>query len=212
MPQRPHKDKVKRVCVFCGSSVGRDPAYAQAARALGALIGAHGLKLVFGGGNIGLMGEVAREAYHHGAKVLGVMPAFLRYLEPPLQKGEALEFTPDLQARKNRMLALADAFIILPGGLGTLDEFFEVVTSKQLGVFAKPIVVLNTKGYFDPLRALLDHVVREGFARRTIGSHCRYAATPQAAIAAIIRPAARAGRTASPRRRSAKGPPTRSRR
>jgi uncharacterized protein (TIGR00730 family) len=212
MRQKPHANKDKNsVCVFCGSSPGRDPAYAKAARRLGAAIGAQGWGLVFGGGDIGLMGEVAEAAYAAGARVHGVMPEFLRHLEPPLKKGEQLEITPDLQARKGRMLAEAGAFIILPGGLGTLDEFFEVVTSAQLGVLAKPIVVVNTKGYFEPLRALMAHVVREGFARRSVLSLCTFVATPEAAMKAITRPVARGGRAASPRRRSAKVRPKRNR-
>ena len=211
MPPKPHENKVKSVCVFCGSSVGRDPAHAKAARELGALIGSHGWGLVFGGGDIGLMGQVAAAAYEEGAAVHGVMPVFLRHLEPPLRRGELLDITPDLQLRKTRMIGLADAFIVLPGGLGTLDEFFEVVSSAQLGALAKPIIAVNTKGYFDPLRALIDHVVREGFARENVKSLCKYVATPQAAIAAITPPVARAGAAASPRPRSAKAPPRRSR-
>jgi len=158
-----------------------------------------------------LMGRVARAAHAQGAKVTGIMPEFLSHLEPPLKKGEALEFTDDLQTRKGRMLALADAFIILPGGLGTLDEFFEVVTSAQLGVLAKPIIAINTKGYFDPLRALIDHVVENGFAKPAIKSHCLFAATPQEAMKAITRPPRRGTHEAIPRRRSTPAPPRRKR-
>ncbi len=199
MAQSPHMNKEKRrgVCVFCGSSMGADPAYAQAARRLGALIGESGRALVFGGGDIGLMGEVAREAYARGAAVHGVLPAFLRHLEPPLKKGEELEITPDLQQRKTRMIALADAFIVLPGGLGTLDEFFEVLTSAQLGALAKPIVVLNTNGYFDLLRALLAHAIEMGFARADSTALCRFVATPEEAMAAINSPVAVSARTAN---------------
>lgn len=213
MVQRPQKKKAKRnVCVFCGSSKGRDPAYAKAASVLGAAIGAEGWGLIFGGGNIGLMGEVAEAAYHSGASVKGIMPLFLRHLEPPLKHGEKLEFTPDLQKRKRQMLAEADAFIILPGGLGTLDEFFEVVTSAQLGVFAKPIVVLNTKNYFAPLRALLRHIVREGFARANIVKLFVFVATPKAAMKAITRPVGREAREASLLPQSKPARPRRTRR
>lgn len=201
------------MCVFCGSSPGRDPAYAKAAGKLGRLIGADGWGLVFGGGNIGLMGEVAGAAYHSGASVKGIMPTFLRHLEPPLKHGEKLEFTPDLQKRKRQMLAESDAFIILPGGLGTLDEFFEVITSAQLGVFAKPIVVLNTRNYFAPLRALMRHIVRHGFARNNIAKLVIFVATPQAAMKAITRPVAPAAeQRASLRRQSRQARPKRSRR
>lgn len=213
MVQRPQKKKDKTsVCVFCGSSKGRDPAYAKAASEIGRLIGEAGWGLIFGGGNIGLMGQVAEAAYHSGASVKGIMPLFLRYLEPPLKHGEALEFTADLQKRKGLMLDEADAFIVLPGGLGTLDEFFEVVTSAQLGVFQKPIVVLNTKNYFAPLRALMRHIVREGFARGTTAKLFQFVGTPKAAMKAITEPAARAGRTTSPPPRSRPAPPKRRRR
>lgn len=200
MAQSPHgiKEKRRSVCVFCGSSIGADPAYGEAARELGRLIGESGMGLVFGGGDIGLMGEVAREAHAKGAAVHGVLPAFLRHLEPPLKKGEELEITPDLQQRKTRMIALADAFIVLPGGLGTLDEFFEVLTSAQLGALAKPIVVLNTNGFFNSLRALLTHVIDAGFARASAASLCTFVATPEEAIAAISPPAAASVKTASP--------------
>jgi uncharacterized protein (TIGR00730 family) len=184
----PSHNKEKRpraVCVFCGSSPGRNPGYAEAARELGKLLAANGFSLVFGGGNIGLMGEVARAVRAGGAEVIGVLPAFLRHLEPPLKSAEELIITPDLQQRKARMLALADAFVILPGGLGTLDEYFEVLTSAQLHALGKPIVLLNTAGYFDPLMALLEHVVREGFANASLFDLHHVAASPGEAIAAL---------------------------
>jgi uncharacterized protein (TIGR00730 family) len=185
-PSHSKEKRQRSVCVFCGSSPGRDPAYAEAARELGALLAANGFSLVFGGGNIGLMGEVARAVRAGGAPVIGVLPAFLRHLEPPLKSAEELIITPDLQQRKARMLALADAFIILPGGLGTLDEYFEVLTSAQLHALGKPIILMNTSGYFDPLKALLDHVVREGFANKNLFDLQRIAASPQEAIAALL--------------------------
>jgi len=172
----------RSICVFCGSSPGAKPAYAEAARQLGQLLGESGYRLVFGGGAVGLMGEVARAARASGAPVIGVLPAFLRSLEPPLKSAEELIVTPDLQQRKARMLALADAFVILPGGLGTLDEYFEVITSTQLRVHAKPIIVVNLEDYFDPLKALLGRVVEQGFARMEIGSYHEFVATPIEAI------------------------------
>ena len=153
------------ICVFCGSSFGRDAAYAAAARRLGTLIGENGCDLVFGGGYVGLMGEVAHAAREAGAKVTGVLPEFLRHLEPPAENEETVILTPDLQKRKNLMLSMADAFVAMPGGLGTMDEFFEVITSAQLGVFRKPIVLLDTKGFFTALNALLEQIVAQGFAR-----------------------------------------------
>lgn len=171
--------------MFCGSSPGARPAYAEAARGLGKAIGDAGHTLVFGGGAVGLMGEVARAARSAGAPIIGILPAFLRGLEPPLKSAEELIITPDLQQRKARMLGLADAFVILPGGLGTFDEYFEVITTTQLRVHAKPIIVVDVDNYFAPLRALLDRVVEQGFARAEIASYHAFVATPREAVEKI---------------------------
>lgn len=157
--------KKAAICVFCGSSFGTDPAFRDAARAIGAGIAKMGLVLVFGGGSPGLMGDVARAAREAGTAVEGILPGFLRDVEPPLTHGETTEIVPDLFERKQKMIARASGFIVLPGGLGTYDEFFEVVTSVQLSVIAKPIILVNVNGYFDPLEALLQHSVRCGFVR-----------------------------------------------
>lgn len=182
LPFPAHRENQRTVCVFCGSSPGAKPVYAEAARELGQQLGKNGYRLVFGGGGVGLMGEVARAARAAGAPVIGVLPAFLRSLEPPLKSAEELIITPDLQLRKARMLALADAFVILPGGLGTLDEYFEVITTTQLRVHAKPIIVVSIEGYFDPLKALLDRVVEQGFARLEIASYHEFVATAAEAV------------------------------
>jgi uncharacterized protein (TIGR00730 family) len=176
------------LCVFCGSSPGDDPAYAGAARQLGTLIGKGGHRLVFGGGNIGLMGEVARAARDNGSEVIGVLPAFLRHLEPPLKSAEELIITPDLQQRKARMLALADAFLLLPGGLGTMDEYFEVITSAQLSVHRKPIVVIDVKHYFEPLKQLMAHIVKHGFARDQVSALHIFVDTPEEAMRVVSSP------------------------
>lgn len=184
--REPERDNRRlALCVFCGSSPGHDPAFAAAAQRLGTLIGQGGHRLVFGGGNIGLMGEVARAARDSGSPVIGILPEFLRHLEPPLKGGEELVITPDLQQRKARMLALADAFVILPGGLGTLDEYFEVVTTAQLSVHAKPIIVVDIAGFYAPLDALLKHLVANGFAKPEIAALHRFVATPEEAMEAI---------------------------
>jgi len=175
----------RAICVFCGSSPGNDPAYPLAARQLGQAIGENGYTLVFGGGGVGLMGEVARAARGAGAPVIGVLPAFLRAIEPPLKSAAELIVTPDLQQRKARMLALADAFVILPGGLGTLDEYFEVITTTQLKEHTKPIIVVDIGGYFAPLKTLLDQIVAHGFARAEISTYHAFVATPAQAIDAI---------------------------
>jgi uncharacterized protein (TIGR00730 family) len=156
------------VCVFCGSSFGDDPAFSEAARAIGSGIARMGYSLVFGGGGLGLMGDVARAALAGGSEIQGIMPGFLQALEPEVSPQEKLIVTPHMQERKNLMLQMSDAFIILPGGLGTFDEFFEVAVEAQLGVHAKPIIVVNVKGYFDALDTMLHAIVKKGFAKETV--------------------------------------------
>ncbi|HEX3672971.1 MAG TPA: TIGR00730 family Rossman fold protein [Rhizomicrobium sp.] len=175
----------KAICVFCGSSNGADPAFAEAARTLGKLIAANGYRMIFGGGGLGLMGETARAARDAGAPVTGILPEFLRHLEPPMRDPEQLIVVPTLFARKERMIDMADAFVVLPGGIGTVDEFFEVLGAAQLGQHAKPIVVLNLGGFFAPLEALLDYIVKTGFAHYEFTSHYRMVATPQDVIEAL---------------------------
>lgn len=173
------------ICVFCGSSKGTKPQYAEAARRTGALIGDRGHSLVFGGGGIGLMGEVARTVRIHGGNVIGILPEFLKHLEPPSTSAEELIITSDMQQRKAHMLSLSDAFVVLPGGLGTMDEIFEVLTTAQLHVHNKPIIVVNIDGYFAPLLALIAHSVSEGFARPEIENLFHIVATPDEAIDAV---------------------------
>ena len=185
---RPHPDQ-KRLfaCVFCGSSHGVDPVYAATAKRLGELLAASGYGLVFGGGNVGLMGEVARAARDGGVPVQGILPEFLKHLEPPLKAKEKVLITPDLQTRKQKMLAMSDAFVILPGGLGTLDEYFEVVTTAQLRVFAKPIIVVDVDGYYAPLKTLLENVVKQGFAKPEALKLHHHVTTPDEAVATLNR-------------------------
>jgi uncharacterized protein (TIGR00730 family) len=184
------------ICVFCGSSHGARPAYAAAANRLGTLIGERGFSLVFGGGNVGLMGEVARSAHTAGARVLGVLPSFLQQLEQPLKTAEELIVVPDMQQRKAIMLAKSDAFIVLPGGLGTFDEIFEVLSTAQLQVHKKPIVLVNTQGYFAQFETMIARIVREGFAIRNIENFYRIVPTPEAALDYV---SASLGQPAAPR-------------
>jgi uncharacterized protein (TIGR00730 family) len=175
-----------KICVFCGSSPGTDPEYAAAARRFGTLLGESNCDLVFGGGYVGLMGVVAHAAKLAGAGVTGILPEFLRYLEPPSPE-EEIVFSPGLPERKKMMMDISDAFVALPGGLGTMDEFFEVITAVQLKVFAKPIVLLNVAGFFNPLKALLDDIVAKGFARPDSAALYQLASTPEGVIAALRR-------------------------
>ena len=158
------------ICVFCGSSFGDNDRFRVEAEALGAGIAAMGYGLVFGGGALGLMGVVARAVEQGGQPVQGIMPAFLRSSEPPISPQEQLIVTPHLQDRKLQMLQMSDAFMVLPGGLGTFDEFFEVAVEAQLGVHQKPIIVVNVEGYFDALDAMLRQTVAHGFAKEMIFS------------------------------------------
>lgn len=156
---------MRRVCVFCGSNPGRDPAFERAARATGEAIAAAGLGLVYGGGNVGLMGVVARAALAGGAEVIGVIPAPLMARE--IGAGELdvteLKVVGSMHERKALMNELSDAFVALPGGLGTLEELFEVLTWAQLGLHRKPIGLLQVNAFFDPLLALLEHAATAGF-------------------------------------------------
>src|SRR3984957_13745109 len=159
------KKKSHAICVFCGSSYGHDPRFRDGARAVGAGIAKAGWSLVFGGGGNGLMGDVAKAAQDGGAPVQGIIPAFLQALEPPVSAEEKLIVTPHIQERKALMLKMADAFVVLPGGLGTFDEFFEVAGEAQLGVHKKSIIVVNVDGYYNALDAMLRAIIEKGFAR-----------------------------------------------
>lgn len=156
---------MRRICVFCGSSPGARPAYADAARALGREIVARGMSLVYGGGQVGLMGVVADAVLDAGGEVTGVIPQALAAREIAHHGLTDLRIVDSMHTRKATMAALADAFVALPGGFGTYEEFFEVVTWTQLGVHRKPCGLLNVDGFYDPLIALLDHAVTERFIR-----------------------------------------------
>ncbi|HKY19547.1 MAG TPA: TIGR00730 family Rossman fold protein [Rhizomicrobium sp.] len=174
--------KIPAICVFCGSSFGNDSAFREAAQTIGDGIAQMGYSLVFGGGGLGLMGTVARAVLDGGQKIQGIMPGFLQALEPEVSSQEKLIVTPHMQERKALMLQMSDAFIVLPGGLGTFDEFFEVAVEAQLGVHAKPIIVVNVNGYFDALDAMLHATVEKGFAKHTILKLYYLADGPQAAL------------------------------
>ncbi len=143
--------------------MGTSPRYREVARALGRALAAHGIRLVFGGGGIGLMGEVADAVMVAGGQAIGVIPDLLQKREKGHRGITELRVVASMHERKNLMFELSDAFVILPGGFGTLDEAFEMMTWRQLGMHDKPILFLNMDGYWDPLNALVDHFIREGF-------------------------------------------------
>jgi len=154
----------KSVCVYCGSRPGIRPAYATAARATGRMLAANGWRLVYGAGDVGLMGEVARQAQAAGGETFGVIPTHLLSREVGKRDLSRFVITETMHERKKVMFMNADAVVVLPGGAGTLDEVFEVLTWRQLGLHAKPILLLNTEGYWAALKAMIDRIIAEGFA------------------------------------------------
>jgi uncharacterized protein (TIGR00730 family) len=162
--------QTRSICVLCGSREGFDPAYREAAALLGRLIVRHGKRLVYGGGSVGLMGVVADAVLDAGGEVVGVIPDFLMRHEVGHCRLTHLVVTKSMHDRKRRMFEMADAFCVLPGGLGTLDESFELITWKQIRLHAAPVVVLDIDGYWEPLQQLIEHVVGAGFAAPSVAS------------------------------------------
>lgn len=157
--------KLEKICVYCGSGAGTDPAYAQAARTLGQSMANHGIDLVYGGGSVGLMGITAQSVLDHGGEVTGIIPGFLRDREVMLDSVQTLVITEDMHERKRRMFDCAQAFVALPGGIGTLEELVEMLTWAQLGQHRKPVLLANINGFWDPLMSLLDHMREDQFIR-----------------------------------------------
>ena len=155
---------IKSICVYCGSRTGHNPSYAQEADALGQAIATEGWRLVYGAGDVGLMGLTARAAQDAGGDTFGVIPTHLLDLEVGKRDLTTFIITETMHERKKVMLMNADAVVVLPGGAGSLDEFFEVLTWRQLGLHDKPIILLSVDGYWDPLSNLMNHVVNQGFA------------------------------------------------
>jgi uncharacterized protein (TIGR00730 family) len=154
-----------RLCVFCGSSIGNRPVFKDATRLLGQLLAQSGVGLVYGGGNVGLMGILARTVLQAGGEVIGVIPRALEAKELALHETTRLHVVNSMHERKALMADLADGFAALPGGFGTCDEFFEILTWAQLGLHSKPIALLNTDCFFNPLLKWLDYVVEQGFVK-----------------------------------------------
>lgn len=155
----------QRICVFCGSNPGRNGAYQQAAAEMGRLLAAEGIGLIYGGGRLGIMGTLADAALAAGGEVIGILPAAMNRPGIPHPGLSELHIVDSMHSRKAAMIALADAFIALPGGMGTLDELFETLTLSQLGYQPKPIGILNIDGYYDPLLGMIEHAIEHGFVR-----------------------------------------------
>lgn len=153
------------LCVFCGSSVGGDPRHREQAARLGRQLAETGTTLVYGGGHVGMMGVIAEAALTAGGRVVGIIPEHLLRIEAPYREISELIVVDSMHTRKRKMFDLADAFCVLPGGLGTLDETFEILTWKQLRLHNKPIVVANLEGYWTPWVTLVEGIISQGFAR-----------------------------------------------
>ena len=185
-PDVTHDGAMAAICVFCGSSSGSDPIFPEAARTLGAAIAEKGHELVYGGGHVGLMGVVADAALAAGGSVIGVMTEQLVAAEVAHLGLTDLQVTPTMHARKARMAELSDGVIVLPGGFGTLDEAFEIITWNQLGLVAVPVVFLDVAGYFASLFAFIDSTVSTGFVSPSNAALAHRAASIDEAIGLAV--------------------------
>ena len=157
--------KIRKICVYCGSGPGTDPAFVESGRAFGAILARNGIGLIFGGGSVGMMGAVAKSALAHGGEVTGIIPEFLVTREHALGGASNLVVTRDMHERKRKMFEMADAFVAMPGGIGTLEEMVEQITWVQLGRHRKPILLANIKNFWNPLCSLIDHMKKTEFIR-----------------------------------------------
>jgi uncharacterized protein (TIGR00730 family) len=183
MPQT--QQQVTSVCVYCGSSDLVDPAYLQAAHAVGGEIAKAGLKFVYGGGGVGLMGASARGAHAAGGKVLGIIPEFLKGREQPFDDVETIVVTT-MHERKMMMFEQSDSFVVLPGGIGTLEEIVELLSWRRLDLHHKPIVFLNQNGFYETLFALFQHTVDEGFSPADLSDSWRSVDRVEDVVPAIL--------------------------
>lgn len=177
--------KTFSVCVYCGSRLGKSPVYQRHAEELGQILASNVWRLVYGAGDVGLMGAVARSAQAAGAETFGVIPTHLMKWEVGKTDLTRFVVTENMHERKKVMFMNCDAIVVLPGGAGSLDEFFEVLTWRQLGLHDKPILLLNSDGYWAPLTALLDHVVDQGFADASVLDFITVVASPAEAEAVL---------------------------
>jgi uncharacterized protein (TIGR00730 family) len=191
-PARTRQRRVRNICVYCGSNVGSNPTYAATARSLGQAMAKEQIGLVYGGGGLGLMGELARSVLEAGGRVTGIIPAFLSERERMLRDADELIVVEDMHQRKKLMFDKSDAFVALPGGIGTLEELVEQLTWAQLGRHTKPIVLVNVDRFWEPFLALLQHMGEQAFIRPDMD--VRFIAVERAedvlpAIAATPKPA-----------------------
>jgi uncharacterized protein (TIGR00730 family) len=164
----PNMTKIRTICVYCGSGPGTNPRFTESAIALGKVLAENDIRLVYGGGSIGLMGSVATSVLDHGGTVTGIIPDFLTTRENALNRVQEMIVTPDMHERKRLMFERADAFVALPGGIGTLEEFVEQLTWQQLGRHTKPVLLANIDGFWEPLLALIGHMRATEFIRPSL--------------------------------------------
>jgi uncharacterized protein (TIGR00730 family) len=188
----PIMNKIKTVCVYCGSGPGTNPHFVEGATALGKIFAENGVSLVYGGGSNGLMGAIAKSTLDHGGNVIGIIPDFLIARENALARAQELIVTPDMHERKRLMFERSDAFVALPGGVGTLEELVEQLTWQQLGRHSKPILLANIDGFWEPLLALLAHMRATEFIRPSLAVEILKAERVQDILPSLRAAAARA--------------------
>ena len=175
-------DKIKSVAVYCGHEFGNNPIYAKEARKIGALLARNKITIVFGGGNVGLMGTVAEAALQNGGEVIGISTQHVISKQEPAHEGLEVKIVDGLSTRKEEMFDLSDAFVILPGGIGTLDEMTDVMTKQQVGESCKPIIILNTAKYWELFGKVISHMEQEGFIEKVSDYNITVANTPEEII------------------------------
>ena len=183
--------KIKTVCVYCGSGPGTNPHFIESAKAFGKILAENGIRLVYGGGSLGIMGAVASSVLDHGGMVTGIIPDFLKLRENALKRVQEMIVTPDMHERKRLMFEHSDAFVALPGGIGTLEELVEQLTWVQIGQHRKPLLLVNINGFWEPLRDLLEHMEKLGFIYGDVQSSLLIADRPEDVLPKL-REAARA--------------------
>src|SRR5258706_2711297 len=189
-------NEIKTVCVYCGSGPGTNPRFIESAIALGKVLAENNIRLVYGGGSIGLMGAVATSVLDHGGSVTGIIPDFLTSRENALARVQELIVTPDMHERKRLMFERSDAFVALPGGIGTLEELVEQLTWQQLGRHSKPVLLANIDSFWEPLLALLSHMRATEFIRPTLAVEILKAERVEDILPRLRAAAARAGEAA----------------
>jgi uncharacterized protein (TIGR00730 family) len=189
---------IRSICVYCGSSPGTDPIYVEVARSFGQILAAKGITLVYGGGSRGLMGALARSVHESGGRVVGIIPDFLKLRERMFTGAQEIVVTHDMHERKRLMFERADAFVALPGGIGTLEELVEQLTWSQLGRHRKPILIANINAFWEPLVELLAHMNRSGFIHSDLTIDYRVVDRIEDIVPAIEAAVARAPAAAEP--------------